>query len=76
MARVGASRIGFDTHRIGGGSRWRENPTRICDLIFGFGAGGVGGSADVRAPSAPHVAQVALVVPGRELCGGVVHRGR
>ena len=40
------------------------------------GPGGVGGPSGVRALGAPRVAQVAVALPGGELCGGVVHRGR
>ena len=44
-------------------------------VVEGFGAGEVGGSAGVRPPGGPGVAQAAPAVPGWGLCGWVVHRG-
>ena len=59
--------------------------TRRWPACGGCGGGGVvqgdqpgelGGPARVRAPGAPHLAQVALALPGGELSGRLVHRDR
>ena len=64
-----------------GGAHSDATPAAVWEmrrggLVQGDQPGELGGPTRVRAPGAPHLAQVALALPDGELSGRLVHRDR